>query len=671
MKKHFLFLCVALLLPATFRAASAATSDTIVVDDFEKGAASWTLNDSEKAAAGVASLVDIVTLPQTRGGASDGDAARLSFKSGNKAWASASTRVDGAQWAKIGARSLTFWISGDGAATGTELVLRARYANENGGAPRDESFAVPVKLVNRSWRRVVIPLSDFRNASGPLLPRISGVYLLQFVQRGTWSSRFFTIDQIQVEGSGVPLAQNSPASTRAIDESQTIGGGTTAPPESDSAPAVTVKVTADFLTTPAYLKQEKRRSLGRVRTTANVSVGGALPGASAATSYPLLDNSTFRLAIKTLGPRYVRLEATALVDVTSSSRPSFDYSRLVAAAKQVRAIGAAPLISLGNEPLWGLDARGYAVFAAGAARAVNASNPRNAQLFELATATSPSGQTQSDAAARYNVAYTALKTLSKSYRVGGAGYSSTGNGRAAIAAFLKVARGLDFLTVSHFGAFSMQQNDATLMNAAGDAAPLRAVGKLIDASKFRNAPLFVTSANLNATRDASTLVPSDARNALPLSAAWWLSFLGNNSRVADQIFHNDAVNAEWGLLKLDAQNDIYGAYPAYYAMWLWNRFAPVGSERVYNTTSDAKTVSVFAVNARGAHNVLLSNNTPRSVSVKLSIRGFPKLRSVLLTQLDDPAQRVRENAALSKSATQTITLKPYAIATVQFLEPPK
>lgn len=655
----------------SFRAARAASADTIVVDDFEKGAANWTLNDSEKGtnAAANAALVDIVTLPQTRAG-SDGEAARISFKSGSKAWASASTRVDGAQWAKIGARSLTFWISGDGAATGTELVLRARYAGENGAAPRDESFAVPVRLLNRSWRRVVIPLSDFRNASGPLLPRLSGVYLLQFVQRGTWNSRFFTVDQIQVEGSGVPLVQSAPASTR-IDESQTIGGGSTAPPPTDSTPAATVKVTADFLTTPAYLKQEKRRSLGRVRTTANVSVGGALPGASAATSYPLLDNSTFRVALKTLGPRYVRLESTALVDVTSSSRPSFDYSRLVAAAKQVRAIGAEPLISLGNEPLWGLDARGYAVFAAGAARAVNASNAKTAQLFELATATSPAGQTQSNAAAFYNGAYLALKKLSKNYRVGGAGYSSTQNGRAGIAAFLKSARGLDFLSVSHFGAFSMQQNDAALMNAAADAAPLRAVGKQIDASKFRNAPLFVTAANLNATRDASTLVPTDARNALPLSAAWWLTFLGNNSRVADQIFHNDSVNAEWGLLKLDAQNDVYGAYPSYYAMWLWNRFAPVGSERVDNTTSDAKTVSVFAVNARGAHNVLLSNNTPQNVNVKLSIRGFPKLRAVLLTQLDDPTQRVRENAALPKSATQTITLKPYAIATVQFLEPPK
>ncbi len=53
----------------------------------------------------------------------------------------------------------------------------------------------------------MIPLANFKNASGPLLPRLSGVYLLQFVQRGSWDSRFFTVDQIQVEGTGVPISQ--------------------------------------------------------------------------------------------------------------------------------------------------------------------------------------------------------------------------------------------------------------------------------------------------------------------------------------------------------------------------------------------------------------------------------------------------------------------------------
>jgi hypothetical protein len=162
------------------------------------------------------------------------------------------------------------------------------------------------------------------------------------------------------------------------------------------------------------------------------------------------------------------------------------------------------------------------------------------------------------------------------------------------------------------------------------------------------------------------------RNVAPMAAAWWLSFLGSNSRVADQIFHNDAVNAEWGLLQLDAQTNIYGAYPAYYGMWMWNRFAPAGSERVYSTTSNAKLVSIFAVNARGAHNVLLANNSARNVKVKIAIRGFPKLSAVRLTTLlDDGRKGVRENASLPKSATQSITLKAFSIATVQFVEPAK
>ena len=51
--------------------------------------------------------------------------------------------------------------------------------------------------------------------------------------------------------------------------------------------------------------------------------------------------------------------------------------------------------------------------------------------------------------------------------------------------------------------------------------------------------------------------------------------MSNGSRLADQIFYNDAANSDWGLL-----NDRFSAFPAYYAMWMWNTYLPPGSVRV-------------------------------------------------------------------------------------------
>ncbi len=137
--------------------------------------------------------------------------------------------------------------------------------------------------------------------------------------------------------------------------------------------------------------------------------------------------------------------------------------------------------------------------------------------------------------------------------------------------------------------------------------------------------------------------------------------------MADQVFHNDAVNPEWGLLDENAK-----AYPAYYALWMWNSFLPPGSVRVPATVSSGSVVAV-AVNSPTAHNLLLVNTTESEVTVKVAIRGFPVLRSARIRikdSIDDPQVGVRFED-LPKSPFQTIELKPYAVAVVQFIEPPK
>src|SRR4028119_958979 len=323
----------------------ALAQNTIVIDDFENGVDAWTRNDKVKTEnpASDVTLVDIVATKPGAGGLPGSKGAGLfTFKEGKNSWASTSLKVNGADWVKIGAQRLTFWLNADGELQGTELVLRTR----------TEAFYIPVRLNIKTGRRVSIPLQDIKNDKGPLLARLSQVYLIQFVQRGSWDSRFFAVDQLQVEGSGIPLSQNI-----SVEDTATGTSTGTSPP----APANAITVDVDFL-----------RRQGRIRSAANVSAGAGIPTATGTVNFPLTGNAPFRKAVATLGPRMVRLDSRGLVDLVDSLRPTFDFSRLIAAAGQVRALKAEPLVALANDPTWGLDDRGYALFAAQAARALNA-----------------------------------------------------------------------------------------------------------------------------------------------------------------------------------------------------------------------------------------------------------------------------------------------------------
>jgi hypothetical protein len=558
----------------------------------------------------------------------------------------------------VGAQSLSFWLNAGGDEKGVDLVLRANYRGED-GTSREESFVVPVRLDSRSWRRVVIPLAEVKNANGPLLPRVSGVYLLQFVQRGTWDSRFFTIDDLVIEGTGTPLNQAR--------DTQSLGGGTTGgnpTPTTNSTPNPSTPAGAPVQVNVDFLKKQ-----GRIRSAANVSIGATLPGAVGAVNYPLGNSAGFRSALTILKPRFVRLDVAGLSNLTDSQKPAFDFARLVDAVKRVRALGSEPLLALTTESAWGLDARRYSAYVTAAVNAVNKGNARPVRWFEIV----PGNVDAATALAFYNRAQTAIKALSPSNRVGGVSVSS-GN-TSLINSLMSSARGMDFLSVSFYGAMSGQPSDETLFASARSVQNLKSAAGLLDKSRFRNVPLFVTGANLNAARETGTNIPQDMRIVRGQNGVWWATFLGSGSRLADQVFHNDAVNPEWGLIDEKAQ-----VYPAYYVMWMWNQYLPVGSERVLaSALRDDKAsndVFVTAVNApqiKGqpvAHNVLVANTRDQNVTVKIAIRGFPVLRAAQMHVMDDP-RTVRQAVALPKSPFQTITLRPHSVAVVQFLEPPK
>ncbi len=617
-------------------AATAATPPTstpptnavpLAVDNFEEGVGAWTHNDKTKSG-----LSEIAAISPGVAATSK-QAALLTFKSANGSWASLSRPVDGAAWARIGARELVFSLNGSGDLKGVDLQLRAK--TENGDIVY--SLPLPVKINNTTWRTVVVPLASFKNAQGQsVVNQMNNVYLLQFAQTGDWNSRFFKIDEMLVRGSGTPVvAKATPA----------------APVAASGAPALptgAVAVNVDFL-----------RVAGNIRASANVSV---LAPYDAAKTQSLELSPTYREALATLRPKYVRLDVAALADLADSSRPAFSYTRLVSAARRVRTVGAEPLIAISNPNEWGLDARGYGVLAAGAARALNPRAGSLARYFELAAWSSD--LKSADAVKFYNAGYSGIKNTSGKLIVGG--YGAPAGDVAAQNAILRGAKGLDFLSSRFFAASSGAPSDTALIDVARTIPALKTAAGLLDKSRFKRAPLFVTSANISSAHNAGDFVPSDSRLIGQVSGAWWAQFMGSGSRLADQIFHNDATNPEWGLLLVDTKAQ---AFPSYYAMYLWNTYFGNGTQRV---VADSKSDAIYAAatNTKTAHNLLLVNTTALPQVAQVGIRGFPTLRQVRIHTNDDPSKPIR-TTNLPNSPFQTLKLPAYSVNVVQFIEPPK
>jgi hypothetical protein len=609
----------------------------IVLDDFEDGVGGWSLNDPYKArdAKRNTLLVDAVATRANNPFVPDSKGAGLfTFKAANRAWASASRAVDGTKWAAMNAPRLTFYLAADGESrvggrqNGVDLILRAKTSSGT-----DEAFRLPtdagtrrplqVKLDRAGWRRVAIPLSDFSSTRGRLNSEgMKRVYLLQVAQTGVWDSRFFSLDSLQVEsGAAAPTSAPTP---RPAGVRRSVAAPT---PDPNAA-----QVSADFL-----------RVEGRIAGGANASLG--VSQSSEGADLLPLDNSTFRDALAMLGGSFVRLDAGELCDLVNSSAPEFDFTRLKIAVGRARAIKLLPLVAVPNPPAWALDTGGYAEFARGCALALNGrSAAPAARYFEL----------QADSVTDYNAAFSVLKDVNRALRVGGIGEET--RSVASVRALVGGARGLDFLSVADFG---LSSDGAAVMPSdtreSSNAARLRAVAEVLRASKFRAAPLYVTRANVRS-------VESDASvDRSAYAASWWAAYLANSSRLASQVFHEDAANPAAGLLSSDAR-----AYASYYAMYLWNTYFPGGSERVRATSSRPQVV-VTACNTPTAHNLLLVNTGRTEQTAQIAIRGFPVLRSARMQLLESASAQPRF-VALPKSPYQSVTLRPYSIAVVQFIE---
>ena len=138
-----------------------AQDTSIVIDNFENGPANWSLNDNIKNNKPDVQpqLVNLADVPPGAPMVHNSTLAGLfTFKAAKSSWASANIRVSGKAWAEIGAQRLTFYLNAGGNNQGFNIQLRRVVNGQN-----DEVFRLPkpVRLDQPSWRKVVIPLSDF------------------------------------------------------------------------------------------------------------------------------------------------------------------------------------------------------------------------------------------------------------------------------------------------------------------------------------------------------------------------------------------------------------------------------------------------------------------------------------------------------------------------------
>jgi hypothetical protein len=86
-------------------------------------------------------------------------------------------------------------------------------------------------------------------------------------------------------------------------------------------------------------------------------------------------------------------------------------------------------------------------------------------------------------------------------------------------------------------------------------------------------------------------------------------FLSSSSRLADQVFHNDANSPEWGLL-----DDAAWAYPPYYVLWMWNNSCRQAAREYSQRRSAARRASndVVVVAANTLYRTRVSGEHARS-----------------------------------------------------------
>jgi hypothetical protein len=607
---------------------------TLLLDDFEQGVGKWLLNDHTKTTTGQVNLSEIASSPA---GAPEGGGKRgatMTFKRSGEGWATVSLPVDGKKWKALRADRLSFWLRGDGSDNNVELMLRAVTPATATEAAQEMKFGVTLPLNNPQWHKLVLPLRQFQSEGIAVSDKLEQVYLLQFLKRTKWDSLFFTVDQMQVEGVG------SPTPNVTITPRPPMVGKRT-------------NVTVDF-----------SKTMGALLLTISANFEG---------DEARLSESGFRDSLRNFGARFVRVNVAKFVKVDNQGdTSSWDFSALDRVVSALRDAAIEPFICLSPHPDWKLTEEQFLTLCSDVVERVNANAERKVNYWEILDEPTFGSNAISieQATNLFNQARQRIKEKDASLKVGGIALASAW--QPHLAYFLRHAEGVDFLSFYFYGTHNGVTTDAELFAAArrtvaGDVPNQISFSELrrtLTQMKLSNLPVFITECNLNSLRTTEG-ESRDKRLMSPISAPWWMSLLKSADLHVNHVTIFNAGHESWGMLDTQGR-----AYPAYYALWLYSKFFPAGSALV-SAQSDNSNVLTLSVNTATAHNLMLVNLSDKPAACRVTAKGLATLRQVRGRFLESDGRGIRFEETMPISLTQDVPLSAYAVAVVQFIEPPK
>ena len=603
----------------------------ILLDDFESNSVKWTSNDINKQDGhGQVLLCEIFGVRPGAPGGSKDHAATVTFKRAADSWASVSTPVDGVRWQEKGVRQISFYFKGDGSENDVEVMLRG--VDSSG---EEKKFSTFISLKETDWRRVVLPLNQFTSHGHSADQHVPKLYLLQFVKRGSWTSLFFTIDDITAEwttGSAGPRQPDTP------------------PSASSSAEQVRLQVGYD------------EPALGPVRVSLGVNIG---PGHSI-----FLKDKGFRESARALGAKHVRVLASQSVGLQRSKEQTvFETTRLLQLVDAIRSMGSEPLICVDRNPGWQLSESEMLDFCEQLIKSVNAPGRKPAAGWEMLNR--PTLGTDAividEAVALYNRLRARALHTDATVSIGGIGLPSPW--KPHLGTQLDRAANMEFLTYYLYGTHNNSTSNEDLFSAARKGfsvdlplqiGPQEVRGAIAGSVFTDQLPVYITEVAPNSVQDSGGK-SLDKRLTTSYAAAWYARLMSTVALYVDAVFPYELTAPSWGLLNAEGR-----AYPAYYSLWIFGTYFPRGTS-LYPSHSDGNAVSVLAGKTRTAHNVLLINQGEKTTVCNITVGGLKALKKVRIHLLEDGAPGIQYNE-LSAKPEQRVTLRQHSLAVLQFIE---
>jgi hypothetical protein len=601
-------------------AAPAAT----LVDDFEAGAGSWTVNDGLAPRLGKATLPQVYSIspgaPETKGK----QAALIEFGAGEGTWASVSKSVSGATWVERGCTGLSLWLRGDGSRRSVSLVLRSYL--KVGDTITDTSYVREVLLTTPGWASLHVPFAALKDKQAQPIDEahLRAVKLLQFVKTGTWEPVRFTVDDVYAETVAPPQ-----------------------PPPAPTAAAETLLVDFDGLDRLNRLRQGVCLGSGWGRVLQDQEFAAKLKGALAACGRPM-----------------VRVK---LSDFFLPGNLGLRSGELYKTLAWVRSAGGDPLLCL-DAPLTAKGVtpeegwRSFGAFCAGIA-SHRRSEP-GARVYEIGCEPVESGQFRSIEAATeaYNALAAQILLVDPAAEVGGMGFASPWD--EYLRYFIANARALKFVSFHFYGAHTPVATDEDLFEAAcrAEARDLphqltpRQVRELLDARPGVHPELWITECALSSAREPN----GDARDPRVrnhFAAAWATALSLAVAADVDRVLWFKAYGNGWGLL-----NDDGTSTPAMQALALLSRPLPVGCG-IGSPTNLGKPLFILPSQIKDARYVIIANGA-KSSALNLRLSGTPAVQPTRLRRLD-PTVTSATFIPLAPASVEKLTLAGPGVAILE------